>query len=137
MKNTILICDDEPDIVFLTDKFLKYGNFNTITCNNGKECLKIIENQFEEIMLVLLDLMMPGLSGTEVLRRIRSIDSYNEILVIAFTVKSFKEDIQKVKDLGANGYITKPFKGENLLIYIKNILKNPNQKWYPSTNHSV
>jgi DNA-binding response OmpR family regulator len=128
MKDNILICDDEPDIVFLTDKFLKHGNYKTITCNNGKEALKIIEDKFEDILLVLLDLMMPGLSGFEVLRSIKNDDRYKDILVILFTVKSFKEDIQKGKDLGADGYITKPFKGEDLLNYVKEILKKKKKK---------
>ena len=123
MKNTILICDDEPDIVFLTEKFLKHGQFETITCNNGKEALKIIEDKFDRIMILLLDIMMPGLSGFEVLRSIKNDDRFKDILVILFTVKSFKEDIQKGKDLGADGYITKPFKGEDLLSYVKEILK--------------
>ena len=128
MKSAILICDDEPDIVFLTDKFLKHGEYKTITCNNGKEALKIIEDRFEEIMLVLLDLMMPGLSGFEVLRSIKNDDRYKDIIVILFTVKSFKEDIQKGKDLGADGYITKPFKGEDLLSYVKEIIEKKKKK---------
>ncbi len=128
MKDNILICDDEPDIVFLTDKFLKHGDYKTITCNNGKEALKIIEDKFDDILLVLLDLMMPGLSGFEVLRSIKNDERYKDILVILFTVKSFKEDIQKGKDLGADGYITKPFKGEDLLNYVKDILKKKKKK---------
>ena len=60
MSETILIVDDEPDIVNLTERFLKIGNFNTITCNNGKEALKIVEERYSDIALVLLDVMMPG-----------------------------------------------------------------------------
>jgi DNA-binding response OmpR family regulator len=122
MKNSILICDDEPDIVFVTERFLKVGGYKTLTCNNGKEALKIIEDRYDEITLTLLDVMMPGLSGFEVLRSIKSDDRYKEIKVVLFTVKSFKEDIQKGNDLGADGYITKPFKGEDLLDYVKNLL---------------
>jgi len=119
----ILIVDDEPDIVNLTEKFLKIGNFNTLTCNNGKEALKIIEDSYPDISLVLLDQMMPGLSGAEVLSKIKSREEYEHIKVILFTVKSFKEDIERGKSLGADGYITKPFSGLELVEYIKNILK--------------
>ncbi|MFX0175927.1 MAG: response regulator [Candidatus Hodarchaeota archaeon] len=121
-KRTILIVDDEPDIVSLTEKFLKLGDFETITCNNGKEALRILEDKHKDISLVLLDLMMPGLSGYKVLESIKSNDIYKHILVILFTVKSFNEDIQKGKDLGADGYITKPFSGKDLLKYVKEIL---------------
>ena len=123
MTETILIVDDEPDIVSLTEKFLQIGNFNTIACNNGKEALKIIEERYPEISLVLLDVMMPGLSGAEVLSKIKSREEYEHIKVVLFTVKSFQEDIERGKNLGADGYITKPFSGKDLLDYVKNLLK--------------
>ena len=121
-KNTILICDDEPDIVNLTERFLQLDNFKTLTCSNGKECLKDLEEKHEKIVLILLDVMMPGLSGFEVLRSIRSKEDYKDIQVILFTVKSFKEDIEKGKELGADGYISKPFSGNELRDYIKKVL---------------
>ena len=123
MTETILIVDDEPDIVSLTEKFLQIGNFNTIACNNGKEALKVIEERYPEISLVLLDVMMPGLSGAEVLSKIKSREEYEHIKVVLFTVKSFKEDIERGKNLGADGYITKPFSGKDLLEYVKDLLK--------------
>ncbi|MHA1273395.1 MAG: response regulator [Promethearchaeota archaeon] len=121
-NKTILIVDDEPDIVNLVEKFLKLGNFNTITCSNGKEAMEIIAENYNDIDLVLLDIMMPGKSGYTVLEEIKSNDQYKHILVILFTVKSFNEDIQKGKKLGADGYLTKPFSGKELLDYIKNKL---------------
>ena len=123
MTETILIVDDEPDIVSLTEKFLQIGNFNTIACNNGKEALKIIEERYPEISLVLLDVMMPGLSGAEVLSKIKSREEYEHVKVVLFTVKSFKEDIERGRNLGADGYITKPFSGKDLLEYVKDLLK--------------
>jgi DNA-binding response OmpR family regulator len=122
-KITILIVDDEPDICNLTEKFLKLGGFDTITSNNGKEALKIVEERCSEITLILLDVMMPGISGWEVLRNLKNDEKFKDILVILFTVKSFNEDIQKGKQLGADGYITKPFSGKELLAYVQNILK--------------
>ena len=121
-KNTILICDDEPDIVSLVQRFLQLDHFNTLTCSNGKETLKCLEESYEEIVLILLDIMMPGMSGFEVLRTIKSKETYKNIKVILFTVKSFKEDKEKGNELGADGYITKPFSGKELREYVKNIL---------------
>ena len=121
-KNTILIVDDEPDIVNLTDKFLKLGNFNTITCNNGRDAIEIVEEKSDEIALILLDIMMPGTSGYSVLKEIKENEKYKHIQVILFTVKSFNEDIQKGKQLGADGYLTKPFSGKDLLQFVRDKL---------------
>lgn len=125
-EKVILIVDDEPDILNLTEKFLKLGNFQTITCNNGKEAMKIIEERHDEIALILLDIMMPGKSGYSVLEEIKSNDNYKDIIVVLFTVKSFNEDLQKGKKLGADGYLTKPFSGKELLKYVKEIIKKNN-----------
>lgn len=121
-KNTILIVDDEPDIVNLTDKFLKLGNFNTITCNNGRDAIEIVEEKSDEIALILLDIMMPGTSGYSVLKEIKENEKFKHIQVVLFTVKSFNEDVQKGKDLGADGYLTKPFSGKDLLQFVRDKL---------------
>lgn len=120
---TILIVDDEPDIVNLTEKFLRLGGFKTLTCSNGKEAMELIAKEYQNISLVLLDIMMPGKSGYAVLEEIKSDEKYKKILVILFTVKSFNEDIQKGKQLGADGYITKPFSGKDLLKLITNYIQ--------------
>ncbi len=123
-KNTILIVDDEPDIVNLTEKFLKLGDFETITCNNGKDAMEIVTKKHNEIALILLDIMMPGTSGYSVLKDIKENDKFQDIIVILFTVKSFNEDIQKGKKLGADGYLTKPFSGKELLKYVQEKIAN-------------
>ena len=122
-KKTILVVDDEPDIVNLTQKFLELEHYDTITCNNGKEALKIVVEKYPDIVLILLDVMMPGVSGWEVLQNLKGNDLFKDILVVLFTVKSFNEDIQKGKALGADGYITKPFSGNDLLKYVKKLLE--------------
>ena len=118
----ILIVDDEPDIVILTEKFLELENFQTISCTDGKEALRIIEEEYDEIALVLLDLMMPGISGYEILKSIKSNEKYKKILVVLFSVRSFTEDIQKGKELGADGYLVKAISGKELINYVKTIL---------------
>ncbi|KKK42103.1 MAG: Signal transduction response regulator [Candidatus Lokiarchaeum sp. GC14_75] len=122
MSKVILVVDDEPDILNLTQKFLKIGNFDTITSSNAKEAMIEVESRYNEIALILLDIMMPGRSGMDVLRQIKEDNRFKHILVVLFTVKSFAEDIQKGKRLGADGYITKPFSGKELLKYVQNLL---------------
>ena len=123
MNGKILIVDDEPDIVNLTESFLQLENYDTLTCNNGEEALKIIEEHYDEIILVLLDIMMPNIDGYTVLERIKSNDKYKHILVILFTVKNFKFDIIRGKELGADGYLLKAVTGKTLLDNVKKILE--------------
>jgi DNA-binding response OmpR family regulator len=117
----ILIVDDEEDITILTEKFLRLENFETLTCSNGYDALNIIEEKHEDIALVLLDIMLPGMNGYEILTEIKS--KYPKILVVLFTVKNFFEDIQKGKELGADGYLVKAISGDEIITYIRNILK--------------
>lgn len=124
----ILIVDDEEDIVNLTEKFLQLENYETLTCSSGSEALEIVEEKHEDIALVLLDIMMPGLSGFEVLRNIKSNEKFNHILVVLFTVKNFFKDIKKGKELGADGYIVKAISGNEIVNYIENLLKKKKKK---------
>ncbi|MHA1669335.1 MAG: response regulator [Promethearchaeota archaeon] len=121
-RSKILICDDEKDITLLTKRLLELENYNIISANNGKEALQIMEESYSEISLVLLDIMMPQISGFDVLKKIKSIEKYNNILIVLFSVKNFQMDIQKAKELGADGYLPKTISGKNLLEYIKKIL---------------
>jgi len=121
-KGFILVVDDEKDITLLTKQFLELENYNIISANNGKDALQILEERFTEIILVLLDIMMPHISGFDVLKKIKAIEKYNEILIVLFSVKNFQIDIQKAKKLGADGYLPKTISGKNLLDYIKKIL---------------
>ena len=124
----ILIVDDEEDIVNLTEKFLQLENYETLTCSSGSEALEIVEEKHEDIALVLLDIMMPGLSGFEVLRNIKSNEKFNHILVVLFTVKNFFKDIKKVNQLGADGYIVKAISVNEIVNYIENLLKKNKKK---------
>jgi len=125
-KGFILIVDDEKDIILLTKQFLELENYNIISANNGKEALKILEERYNEIILVLLDIMMPQISGFDVLKKIKAIEKYNDIFIVIFSVKNFQMDIQKAKELGADGYLPKTISGKILLDYIKKMLDSKN-----------
>jgi len=121
-RSKILIVDDESDIVDLTSAFLHLQNYETIACHSGDEALQIIQDRHEEISLVLLDIMMPILSGYDVLEEIKKQEKYKDILVVLFSVKNFQLDIQKAKELGADGYLPKAISGKELLNYVKKVL---------------
>ena len=120
----ILIVDDEEDITNLTEKFLQLEKYETITCNNGYDALDIVEEKLDDIALILLDIMLPGMNGYEILTEIKA--RYPKILVVLFSVKNFFEDIQKGQELGADGYLVKAISGNEIIAYVKNILEKNN-----------
>lgn len=108
---TILIVEDDNDIHNLIKEILRKENYNIVDAYSGTEALMIIEKR--NIDLILLDLMLPGLNGEEIIKQIK------DIPIIVISAKISSED--KVNTLlnGANDYITKPFNSEELLARIK------------------
>ena len=116
--NTVLVCDDERDIASALRIYLESEGYRVLTAYDGREALSIIG--VEEVQLVLLDIMMPGMDGLRVLRELREV--YN-VPVILLTAKS--EDTDKVLGLniGADDYITKPFNPVELLARVRSQLR--------------
>ncbi|WP_339236684.1 response regulator transcription factor [Oceanobacillus sp. FSL W7-1281] len=115
MPERILIVEDEQKISRVLQLELDYEGYETIVAANGKQALEYIEA--EEWGLILLDIMIPELSGLEVLRRVRK--QGNETPVILLTARDEVYDKVNGLDLGANDYITKPFQIEELLARIR------------------
>ncbi len=114
----ILICDDERDIVNALKIYLNDANYTLYEAFNGKEALKVIEEQ--EIHLVLLDIMMPEMDGMEAMVKIRE---KSNVPIILLTAKS--EDSDKILGLtvGADDYITKPFNPVEVSARVKSQLR--------------
>jgi DNA-binding response OmpR family regulator len=117
----ILIVEDEPKISRVLQLELEYENYETKIANNGKDALRLMQEK--EWDLVLLDIMIPELSGLEVLRRIRKTDKSTPIILL--TARDAIHDKVSGLDLGANDYITKPFQIEELLARIRVHLRAP------------
>lgn len=114
-KSTILIIEDERKLSRVIQLELQYENYETEIAENGKEALHLLET--EKWDLVLLDIMIPHLSGLEVLRRFRRINVYTPVILL--TARDAVHDKVSGLDLGANDYITKPFQIEELLARIR------------------
>lgn len=114
----ILICDDEKDIVSALKIYLASDDYNLYEAYDGREAVEIIESN--DIHLVLLDIMMPGMDGMQVLNTIRQ---ERNTPVIFLTAKS--EDTDKILGLnvGADDYVTKPFNPVELLARVKSQLR--------------
>lgn len=119
-KKLVLVVDDEPDIVDLIKMSLNLANFNVTTASNGPEALKALENQKPD--LILLDIMMPQMTGFEVCQKIRANESWKSIPVIMLTAKGQKEDAEKGLETGADDYIIKPFDPNELAEQVRSFL---------------
>ena len=116
--NTILVCDDERDIVAALKIYLEADGYRVLTASNGREALETVHN--ETVQLVLLDIMMPGMDGITAMSQLRA---FSNVPVILLTAKS--EDSDKILGLnvGADDYITKPFNPVEVLARVRSQLR--------------
>ncbi|WP_042203864.1 response regulator transcription factor [Paenibacillus camerounensis] len=119
MTESILIVEDEEKIARLLQIELECEGYRVSIAGSGHQGLEIYQEQQPD--LLLLDVMLPGFSGIELLRRIRVSDAYTPVLLL--TAKSSVEDKVSGLDLGANDYITKPFQIEELLARVRAALR--------------
>lgn len=122
MNHKILIVDDENDICELIEMCLHSNGFkNTRITNDGKTALIIAEKWLPD--LILLDVMLPIMSGKEVCKALKNNEITENIPIIMLTAKSSEHDIIEGLDIGANDYITKPFSNKILVARIKALLR--------------
>ena len=120
MSQTILIVDDEPNIVISLEFLMKREGFAVSVAVDGEEALrKIAEIQPD---LVLLDIMMPKKSGFEVCQEIRANPAWASIKVVMLTAKGRDTEVQKGMALGADAYVTKPFSTKELVAKVRSVL---------------
>ena len=110
----VLVVDDNEDIRNLISIILTGESYEVLAVETGTQSLEIY-TEFKPD-LILLDIMMPGISGFEVLEQIRDIRSakLNSVPIVMITAKSLTDDIDKAIKLGATSYIVKPFRAESL-----------------------
>jgi len=109
----VLVADDEPHIGRIIKMKLEQGPFRVTLAYDGQEAVDILESQ-SDIDLVLLDLMMPNLSGLDVLARIRGSDRLKHLPCIILTAADQETQHQKAMELGATEFLTKPFSPKKL-----------------------
>ena len=121
MTNKVFIVEDEPDLRDTLEYNFENEGFQVESFANGESFIDFIEKNKPN--LVVLDLMLPGLSGLDVCRELRSKDKYEENYVIMLTAKS--EEIDRIVgfELGADDYVTKPFSVRELILRVKVLLK--------------
>ncbi|MEA1939952.1 MAG: response regulator [Candidatus Caldatribacteriota bacterium] len=120
-KEKILIVDDEKDIIELLQYNLEKERYNISSAFSGEECLEYIKTKLPE--LILLDLMLPEIDGLDVCKFLKNNSRTSHIPIIMLTAKGEETDIVLGLELGADDYITKPFKVRELLARVKAVLR--------------
>lgn len=120
-RPTVLVIDDEKDIIELVSYNLQKEGFAVKGAANGETGLAMIRSELPD--LVLVDLMMPGIDGLEVCRRLRSDARTAAIPVIMLTAKSAESDRIVGLELGADDYVSKPFSARELAARVKAVLR--------------
>jgi two-component system, OmpR family, phosphate regulon response regulator PhoB len=117
----VLVVDDEPDIVALVAYHLAKAGFRVSTAATGDEAVRAARE--ERPALVVLDLMLPGMSGFDVLEKLRAHDATREVAVLMLTARKEEPDRIRGLTLGADDYLTKPFSPAELVLRVGAILR--------------
>ena len=116
----ILIADDEPNIVISLEYLMKREGHEVLVARQGTDALALIRS--ERPALVLLDVMMPGMSGFEVCQAVRADESLAGVKLLLLSAKGRDIDVAQGLGLGADGYMTKPFSTKELAARVRQML---------------
>ena len=118
----IMVVDDEPSLRELVKAIFSSEGFDVIDAASGQECLEKLKSQTPD--LILMDMMMPGMSGRETTEKIRQNPSTNNLKVVFLTVSRFSETGKEtLQSLNVLDYITKPFDNEELVKRVKKLVQ--------------
>jgi DNA-binding response OmpR family regulator len=120
MKKSILIADDEPNIVISLEYLLEQAGYRVLVARDGQEALDTIMSERPD--LVLLDVMLPRLSGYDVCQRVRTRPDTSHTRILILSAKGREVEVAKGLALGANAYVTKPFGTRELLAQVAALL---------------
>ena len=126
-KDKILLVEDEPDLLQTLAFNFKNEGYKVAKALDGKEAMKFLEDD-DSISLVILDLMLPDMSGLDICRHIRAADNLKDILVIMVTAKGEEVDRVVGFEVGADDYVVKPYSVRELLLRVGGMLKRSSKE---------
>jgi len=124
MSDRILVVDDEPDLLELVRLNLSQAGFAVDTAATGGEAMKSLQNVRPDLMV--LDLMLPDTTGTDLCRELRSDAAFAELPIIMLTARADEVDRVVGFELGADDYVTKPFSPRELVLRVRAVLRRRN-----------
>jgi DNA-binding response OmpR family regulator len=125
MAKRVLVCDDEPYIVESVSYVVRRAGFEVLIAEDGETALATARREKPD--LVFLDIMMPGLTGDEVCRRLKSDPSTRSIHVVILTARGQEEDERRAMENGADQFMTKPFSPRKLRAMLHQVLGEPSR----------
>ena len=120
MSKTILIADDEKNILISLEFLMKREGYVVVVAHDGQEAIDAISREHPD--LVLLDVMMPKKTGFDVCQEVRANPALKDMLILMLTAKGRDTDIAKGLAMGANGYVIKPFSTRELAQKVRDML---------------
>ncbi len=120
-KASVLVVDDDARVLRMMRRILDLEGYQTLTASNGEAALNVFDEHSPD--LILLDIMMPGLDGYDVCRRVRE---FSQLPIIMVTAKESDQEKVKGLDAGADDYITKPFSSQELAARVRAVLRRAN-----------
>jgi phosphate regulon transcriptional regulator PhoB len=130
MPESILIVDDEPDVLDLLVYNLQKAGYKTVTARDGAAALQKARDEVPS--LIVLDLMLPQMDGTEVCRHLKADPKTAHIPIIMLTAKAEEVDRVVGLELGADDYVTKPFSPREMALRVKGVLRRASGKSAPA-----
>ena len=126
-KEHILLVEDEPDLLQTLSFNFESEGYKVSKALNGEEAMKLLEKN-DSIAMVILDLMLPGISGLDICRHIRNTDDLKNLLVIMVTAKGEEVDRVVGFEVGADDYVVKPYSVRELLLRVGGMLKRSSKE---------
>jgi DNA-binding response OmpR family regulator len=123
MSKAILIADDEPNIVLSLEFLLHEAGYQVRVARDGQEALDALAQQLPD--LILLDVMLPRVSGFDICQRIRENPAWRALRVVMLSAKGREAEVHKGLALGADAYVTKPFAIKDLMAEVARQLGGP------------
>jgi CheY-like chemotaxis protein len=117
---TVLIVDDEPEILLGTRLLLEEAGYSVLEAHGGREALEVVERARPDAMF--LDLRMPGMDGWDVLEALRVNSSIEDLPVIVFSAHADPAAVERCRQLGASAYVRKPFRSADLTRALHEVL---------------
>jgi DNA-binding response OmpR family regulator len=127
----VLVAEDNPQGAELMEAFISGNNFEIRTAIDGESTLRIVREWKPD--LILLDVMMPKLSGFEVCKRIKSDPATRDIAIIMVTALDQTSDIERAVEVGTNDFLTKPINKNDLVLRVKSMLATRHGRDLPDT----
>lgn len=121
MGKRVLVIEDEPNIIEAISFFLSRDGWEVFTHSNGHDALEVVDRRAPD--LVILDVMLPGRSGYEILRDLRACDKWAALPVLILTARGQAKDRDMAKAAGANRFMTKPFSNNDILEAVRELAR--------------